>query len=184
MNHLCTLCQRTTSPSARTSPYPTTNRAQPPRSEASATGQQAENIPASAQQVKQIAKPPGEVNRPHRGGYNLRTTLAWNEEQWAEVQNFVKLIVTEKLNLSKSFTKQQTRDMNDVRQEILLRFPWLSIYSNFWVINDLVRSQLEYEKKRIQRARNAKIAEDLRAQAARAARRAALEAVDLAFSSS
>lgn len=86
MNHLCTLCQRTMSPSARMSPYPTTNCAQPPGSEASATGQQAENIPASAQQVKQIAKPLGEVNRPHRGGYNLQTTLAWNKEQWAKVQ--------------------------------------------------------------------------------------------------
>ena len=67
--------------------------------------------------------------------------------------------------------------------QLLARFPFLINYSNFWVINDLVRARLEYEKKRLQRERSTKVVEEQRARAGRQARRAALEAVEKAFSS-
>lgn len=67
--------------------------------------------------------------------------------------------------------------------QLLARFPFLINYSDLWVINDLVRSRLEYEGKRLRREKTARIVVELRAEAARQARRAALEAVESAFSS-
>ncbi|KAJ3992208.1 hypothetical protein F5050DRAFT_1811717 [Lentinula boryana] len=148
----CTLCQRTT--------------------ESSGTGQQ----------IGLIEKPRGEMSRPRRGGYNLRGVLAWSDEQWNEVTRFVRLTVTEKLDLEKPITKQKSGDIDDVRQVVLGRFPFLINYSNLWVIDDLVRSRLQYEKKRLQRDKNARMLAELRAEAVRQARRAAFEAVESAFS--
>lgn len=35
---------------------------------------------------KLIMKPPGEVNRPARGGYNLQATLSWDKDVYEEVR--------------------------------------------------------------------------------------------------
>ncbi|KAE9387327.1 hypothetical protein BT96DRAFT_948454 [Gymnopus androsaceus JB14] len=124
------------------------------------------------------------MSRSRRGGYNLRSALGWNAQQWSDVQSFIKEIVINNLDISKPLTKQETQKMSAVHQEVLSAFPFLVIYSDLWPIDDLVRARLGYEKKRLQREQTAKLVEESRVQARAAARRAALAAVDLALSTS
>ncbi|KAE9390356.1 hypothetical protein BT96DRAFT_1002318 [Gymnopus androsaceus JB14] len=94
MNPPSTLRQRTTESSARCVPYHIPDITQPTGSSGTEHG--------TEQQVGKIKKPPGEMSRPRRGGYNLQVALAWSDEQWDEVKPFVKLTVVNKLDLEEA----------------------------------------------------------------------------------
>lgn len=66
--------------------------------------------------------------------------------------------------------------------QVLNRFPFLINYADLWVIDDLVRSRLTYERRKAKRETDVRTIVELRAEAARQARRAAFEAIDSAYS--
>lgn len=77
-----------------------------------------------------IAKPPGEVNRPARGGYNLQTTLSWEKDVYDEVrvstflpaglwlmdfQKHIGALVHSHLNIQLKFSQQ---DLKPIREAV------------------------------------------------------------------
>ncbi|KAJ3715438.1 hypothetical protein C8R42DRAFT_645838 [Lentinula raphanica] len=110
-----------------------------------------------------IPKPEGEVGRPGRGGYNLQATLKWSRKTWRDVHNFVKHRVLDTMDCSLPYSEQPMFKLRAVREEALARFPFLNDYERLWVVDDLVRCRLKYEKSALKRKADAKLAEEARA---------------------
>ncbi|KAJ3723904.1 hypothetical protein C8R42DRAFT_641029 [Lentinula raphanica] len=106
----------------------------------------AEQITAISEPQALIPKPKGEVCRPGRGGYNLEHVLGWDKDDLEEVKRSVKEVVAQRLDCAKSFTKQSTISLESARQEARLQ-----VYANLWVINDLIRIRLMYERTALKR---------------------------------
>ncbi|KAJ3718159.1 hypothetical protein C8R42DRAFT_644034 [Lentinula raphanica] len=123
-----------------------------------------------------IPKPKGEVNRPGQGGYTLDRVLGWRHDVLIEVKQTVKTIVIEGLDCTKPFIQQSSTRLETVRQEILLKYPMLHMYTNLWAVNDLIRTQLALE--RAKRKRKEAASQSARI---REARRDALNAVLAAY---
>ncbi|KAJ3745229.1 hypothetical protein EV361DRAFT_954500 [Lentinula raphanica] len=112
-----------------------------------------------------IPKPEGEVGRPGRGGYNLRTTLNWPYKRWKLVHGFIRNRVLATLDCSLPFSDQPLLKLQAIRDEALTKFTFLSDYEKLWVVDDLVRCRLKYEKSALKRKADAKLAEEARAKA-------------------
>ncbi|KAJ4498991.1 hypothetical protein C8R41DRAFT_915651 [Lentinula lateritia] len=95
---------------------------------------------------KSIPKPPGEVGRPGRGGYNLRKIINWSKEDYDDVKDYVKLLVG-RLNCDVPFGQQPLVDIYSIRDEAVAKFEFLAQYDNTWVVDDLVRCRLQYQKR-------------------------------------
>ncbi|KAJ3754659.1 hypothetical protein EV360DRAFT_86631 [Lentinula raphanica] len=110
----------------------------------------AQSIPANPTTTSNkslIMKPPGEVNRPGRGGYAFDRAVGWSPSTLKEVKIYVKEVVLEELDWSKSFTKQSPAAMDAVRAKVLQKFGWMDVYVNSWAIDDLVQCRLALERK-------------------------------------
>ncbi|KAJ3739142.1 hypothetical protein EV360DRAFT_90494 [Lentinula raphanica] len=162
-------CRSSTTDQVRHTPYPSPSP-QP---------QQIADIllnPVSITDNSMIPKPKGEVNRPGRGGYTLDRVLGWRHDVLIEVKQTVKTIVIEGLDCTKPFIQQSSTRLETVRQEILLKYPMLHMYTNLWAVNDLIRTQLALE--RAKRKRKEAASQSARI---REARRDALNAVLAAY---
>ncbi|KAJ3898211.1 hypothetical protein F5879DRAFT_995029 [Lentinula edodes] len=94
---------------------------------------------------KMIPKPPGEVRRPGRGGYNLRKITNWPKQDYDDVKDYIKLLV-ERLDCDVPFGQQPLIDIRCIRDEAIAKFDFLAQYDNTWVMDDFVRCRLMYLK--------------------------------------
>ncbi|KAJ3770423.1 hypothetical protein FB446DRAFT_705447 [Lentinula raphanica] len=112
-----------------------------------------------------IPKPEGEVGRPGRGGYNLRATVKWPYKRWRLVHGFIRNRVLATMDCSLPFSDQPLLKLQAIRDEALTKFPFLSCYERLWVVDDLLRCRLKYEKSALKRKADAKLAQEARAKA-------------------
>ncbi|KAJ3925376.1 MAG: hypothetical protein NXY57DRAFT_967929 [Lentinula lateritia] len=63
-----------------------------------------------------ILKPPGEVGRPGRGGYNLRKVLGWSKQDYDNVKDFIKTLVA-RLDCNVPFTQLSLVDIIHIRDQ-------------------------------------------------------------------
>ncbi|KAJ3709919.1 hypothetical protein EV361DRAFT_955507 [Lentinula raphanica] len=114
-----------------------------------------------------IPKPEGEAGRPGRGGYNLQTILNWPNKRFKEVKGFIRTRAIATMNCSLPFSEQPLPKIQAIRDEAVIKFPFLSSYENLWVVDDFLRSRIKYEKSSIKRKADAKLAEEAREEAKR-----------------
>ncbi|KAJ3756599.1 hypothetical protein EV361DRAFT_869792 [Lentinula raphanica] len=132
---------RTSRPSIRASPYNT-----PKVSLDHAYEDRLSSSSIAHQRIHhKIAKPPGEVGRPGRGGYNLQKVLGWSKADYDEVKDFIKILVR-RLDCSIPFTEHSLFEIDSIRTKAIARFEFLALYSNDWVVDDFIRSRLKYER--------------------------------------
>ncbi|THU83950.1 hypothetical protein K435DRAFT_598785, partial [Dendrothele bispora CBS 962.96] len=93
-----------------------------------------------------IPKPDGEVGRPGRGGYNLKDALGLGDKQYRAVYKYITQLCQENLDLNVAYTLQDIDDLDLVRYEAQLEYPFLSNYSEEWATNDFIRRILKYRK--------------------------------------
>ncbi|KAL0569252.1 hypothetical protein V5O48_012717 [Marasmius crinis-equi] len=126
--------------------------------------------------LPKIAKPEGEAGRPKRGGYNLEEKLGWEDKLLSQVKSFVKSQVLASLTCSLPFTSQPADKLEEIRSAAIERFPLLRQYEDCWVVDDLVRCNLKYQKQKLVKEENQALAEKTRArEKARDERRALQE---------
>ncbi|KAJ3816611.1 hypothetical protein F5880DRAFT_1512507 [Lentinula raphanica] len=114
-------------------------------------------------QSGRIPKPDGEAGRPGRGGYSLQVTLKWPVKKWKTVQGFIRARVLETLDCSLPFSDQSLLRLQAIRDQATTKFPFLNDYENLWVVDDMIRSRLKYEKSALKRKTDAKLADEARA---------------------
>ncbi|KAJ3840928.1 hypothetical protein F5878DRAFT_611702 [Lentinula raphanica] len=101
--------------------------------------------PMRRSSIQEIQKPPGEVGRPGRGGYNLRNVLGWSKREYDDVKDFIRGLVL-CLDCNIPFTKQPLQDINFIRTQAVMQYGFLARYQHHWVVDDFVRCRLKYEK--------------------------------------
>ncbi|KAL0063777.1 hypothetical protein AAF712_009334 [Marasmius tenuissimus] len=95
-----------------------------------------------------IPKPEGEAGRPRRGGYNLEEQLGWEEKFFKQVKSFVKQAVIDKLDPLVPFTSQPSGQLQEIRDMTTAEFPALRRYVDCWVVDDLIRCLLKYQRQK------------------------------------
>ncbi|KAJ3743033.1 hypothetical protein DFH05DRAFT_1526548 [Lentinula detonsa] len=113
--------------------------------------------------MRKIEKPLGEVGRPGRGGYNLEAALDWPRSQLERVKRFIKTRVLDDLDCTVCFSDQPLERLASIRQQGLAKFPFLANYRRLWVVDDIIRCRLKYEKAEYVRKKNAKLASEVQA---------------------
>ncbi|KAL0575487.1 hypothetical protein V5O48_006491 [Marasmius crinis-equi] len=125
-----------------------------------------EDVPSSQTEdwdsLPKIAKPEGEAGRPKRGGYNLEEKLGWDDKLLSQVKSFVKGQVLASLTCSLPFTSQPADKLEEIRSAAIERFPLLRRYEDCWVVDDLVRCNLKYQKQKLVKEENQALAEKTR----------------------
>ncbi|KAJ3970633.1 hypothetical protein EV361DRAFT_993738 [Lentinula raphanica] len=107
-----------------------------------------------------IAKPPGEVGRPGRGGYNLRTELRWSVERFNKVKKYINGLVEQKLDCLQPLSKQTFAAVEEVRSMAVDKFIFLNDYHDNWAVDDFIRCHLKYRKQALQKIALGKEAAD------------------------
>ncbi|KAJ3720329.1 hypothetical protein C8R42DRAFT_722054 [Lentinula raphanica] len=110
-----------------------------------------------------IPKPDGEAGRPGRGGYSLQATLKWSVKKWRSVQGFIRSRVLETLDCSLPLSNQPLLRVQAIRDQASTKFPFLNDYENLWVVDDMIRSRLKYEKTALKRKTDSRLADEARA---------------------
>ncbi|KAJ3779647.1 hypothetical protein GGU10DRAFT_382084 [Lentinula aff. detonsa] len=100
--------------------------------------------------MRKIEKPLGEVGRPGWGGYNLEAALDWPRSQLKRVKTIWTAPSVFLIN-----------PWSDWRG--LAKFPFLANYRRLWVVDDIIRCRLKYEKAEYVRKKNAKLASEVQA---------------------
>ncbi|KAJ3745948.1 hypothetical protein FB446DRAFT_627755, partial [Lentinula raphanica] len=93
-----------------------------------------------------IPKPAGEVGRPGRGGYNLRTALSWSDSKYNKIKTYINDIVEDELDCWVPFSEQPLRNLEVVRDKARKRYAILGQYRNDWATDDFIRTRLKYRK--------------------------------------
>ncbi|KAJ3766546.1 hypothetical protein FB446DRAFT_608872, partial [Lentinula raphanica] len=93
-----------------------------------------------------IAKPPGEVSRPGRGGYNLRAELKWPAARFDKVKSYIDKLVENQLDCTQPLSKQIMTKVEDVRSQASAKFRFLDDYLDHWAVDDFIRCHLKYRK--------------------------------------
>ncbi|KAJ3764646.1 hypothetical protein FB446DRAFT_795902 [Lentinula raphanica] len=96
-----------------------------------------------------IRKPLGEVDKPSRGGYNLRITLGWADDRFNDVEKFIKEAIEKKLDTTQSFDQQPLSDLKEVREQAVRRYPFLNEYLGNWVVDDFIKRDLKHRRREI-----------------------------------
>ncbi|KJA13351.1 hypothetical protein HYPSUDRAFT_209620 [Hypholoma sublateritium FD-334 SS-4] len=91
-----------------------------------------------------IPKPPGEVGRPSRGGYTLKTVLGWPNKDYLRIKRFIKQAVRDHLDPSIKFSAQPEESIKVVQTLAANKFSVLSQYSACWPATDFIRAELHY----------------------------------------
>ncbi|KAL0064352.1 hypothetical protein AAF712_008652 [Marasmius tenuissimus] len=103
------------------------------------------------EEAEKIPKPRGEVGRPGGGGYHLERALGWPKAKFEQVTGFVRQQVLSIMDCAVPFTQQPEAELERVRAASVREFPWLSTYKDLWVIDDMVRSRLKYQRTAMRR---------------------------------
>ncbi|KAJ3769894.1 hypothetical protein FB446DRAFT_790974 [Lentinula raphanica] len=119
--------------------------------------------PHSEERSGGIPKPDGEAGRPGRGGYSLQATLKWSVKKWRSVQGFIRSRVLETLDCSLPLSDQPLLRVQAIRDQASTKFPFLNDYENLWVVDDMIRSRLKYEKTALKRKTDSRLADEARA---------------------
>ncbi|KAJ3710496.1 hypothetical protein C8R42DRAFT_729396 [Lentinula raphanica] len=107
-----------------------------------------------------IAKPPGEVGRPGRGGYNLRSELRWSVGRFNKVKKYINGLVEQKLDCLQPLSKQTLAAVQDVRSMAVDKYIFLNDYHDNWAVDDFIRCHLKYRKQALQKIALGKEAAD------------------------
>ncbi|OCB91481.1 hypothetical protein A7U60_g1256 [Sanghuangporus baumii] len=94
-----------------------------------------------------ILKPPGEVGRPQRGGYNLQRTLqdyGWDEKSFLSKRNFVHSLIDKHLEVNRSITFQDKRSIQKVIKLAKDQFPEFGAFKDAWPVLDMCKMHLRY----------------------------------------
>ncbi|KAJ3765838.1 hypothetical protein FB446DRAFT_709137 [Lentinula raphanica] len=108
-----------------------------------------------------IAKPPGEVGRPNRGGYNLCDALGWPKHEYKTVMKFINQAVEDHLVGDLPLRKQSMSAVQKVRNLTIKKYPILEEYKDLWVIDDFIRCHLKVRKAALRTEKLEKIVADL-----------------------
>ncbi len=120
-----------------------------------------------------IPKPRGQVGRPKLGGYNLQETLGWSSRVYESVvvrchhlgrtkltnsQDLVHKLTKEKLDLSKSFSKQEKKKIVKVCEAVRHEYAILKDYEHDWPVRDMLQLHLKYTAEASRRTETAETA--------------------------
>ncbi|KAF8227403.1 hypothetical protein L208DRAFT_1296815, partial [Tricholoma matsutake] len=92
-----------------------------------------------------ISKPPGEAGQPGWGGYTLEKAVAptWDKQVFERIQEYVKLVSKDELDLTKAYTHQKMGNILKVVDKVCRKkFPTVDKFDEAWPIHDLVRVHL------------------------------------------
>ncbi|TDL24043.1 hypothetical protein BD410DRAFT_703608, partial [Rickenella mellea] len=89
-----------------------------------------------------IRKPPGEVTRLKRGGYNLKDQVGWSQDIYDMVKEYLNELVEEHLDLDKCLSKQPRDNVYRTYQKAIERFPNLQRYEDDWVTAAFIGERL------------------------------------------
>ncbi|KAL0575277.1 hypothetical protein V5O48_006694 [Marasmius crinis-equi] len=98
-----------------------------------------------------IPKPHGDAGRPGNGGYTLEKALGWSKPEYETIREYVKEKALKKLNVSLAFAEQPANVLQSIRDAAVRRYSYLAHYEGLWVIDDIIRSVLKYEKAKIKK---------------------------------
>ncbi|KDR77444.1 hypothetical protein GALMADRAFT_138555 [Galerina marginata CBS 339.88] len=103
-----------------------------------------EEAPAQPPTSKKITKPSGEPGRPGSGGYSIDDALAsWGKEEVLKVNKLVKKLADLKLDKTKSYSKQNSKKVNDICQEVSRHHDIIEKYEDFWPIRGMLKMHLK-----------------------------------------
>ncbi|KAF9072146.1 hypothetical protein BDP27DRAFT_1418288 [Rhodocollybia butyracea] len=105
-----------------------------------------------------VPKPPGEVGRPGRGGYNLRVQLQWTDEKYDKIKAFINKLVNDKLDCTISITQQIATKLEAVQAQAISKYPLLDEYRDHWVLNDFIKNRLKVCKAALHKEELEKVA--------------------------
>ncbi|KAF9523443.1 hypothetical protein CPB83DRAFT_898751 [Crepidotus variabilis] len=107
-------------------------------------------------QASKIPKPQGEPGRPGYGGYTLATELTgWTNQDYADVNNYVKAKATAILNTRLLYNKQVEAKLAQVCDKAKQHFPILCKYEAEWPVRDLLKLHLKYTLEQYRKATRA-----------------------------
>ncbi|KAL5511026.1 hypothetical protein ACEPAG_3745 [Sanghuangporus baumii] len=101
-----------------------------------------------------IRKPPGEVGRPGRGGYNLQKTLrdlGWSTKSFEKKKKVVFDLIDGHLDTGMSFAYQDDDAVQAVIDAAKERFPEFGDFKDAWPILDFCKLRLKYTASRAKR---------------------------------
>ncbi|KAF9000163.1 hypothetical protein BDQ17DRAFT_1427415 [Cyathus striatus] len=90
-----------------------------------------------------IKKPPGQVNRPNLGGFNLQDALNWKRGDYEKFQAYVYKLANAKLDTTQCLTQQESQKLETVYRAAEHKFDKLRIYEDHWLIRELLKSHLK-----------------------------------------
>ncbi|KLO05668.1 hypothetical protein SCHPADRAFT_946722 [Schizopora paradoxa] len=83
-------------------------------------------------------KPPGEVGRISRNGYNLKEVLGWSKDEYTCVQKSMRTLAQKHLDTSQLLSKQKSKSVKDVYKLAKEMHPILATFEKDWVIDDFL----------------------------------------------
>ncbi|KAL5537299.1 hypothetical protein ACEPAF_1122 [Sanghuangporus sanghuang] len=101
-----------------------------------------------------IRKPPGEVGRPGRGGYNLQTLLrnyGWSTKSFEKMREYIFKLIDKHLDTGLSFIYQDDEAVQTVVDAATKHFPQFKDFKNAWPILDFCKMRLKYTASRSRR---------------------------------
>ncbi|KAF8981328.1 hypothetical protein BDQ17DRAFT_1438463 [Cyathus striatus] len=98
-------------------------------------------IPSPGEQT--IKKPPGQVNRPNSGGFNLQDALNWKQGDYEKFQAYVYKLANAKLDTMQCLTQQESQKLETVYRAAECKFDKLHIYEDHWPIHELLKLHLK-----------------------------------------
>ncbi|KAL5499160.1 hypothetical protein ACEPAH_1678 [Sanghuangporus vaninii] len=101
-----------------------------------------------------IRKPPGEVGRPGRGGYNLQAVLrsyGWSTKSFEKKRKYIFKLIDKHLDTGLSFIYQDDEAVQTVVDAATKHFPQFKDFKNAWPILDFCKMCLKYTASRSRR---------------------------------
>ncbi|KLO04504.1 hypothetical protein SCHPADRAFT_1003275 [Schizopora paradoxa] len=99
----------------------------------------------------EIPKPPGEVSRISRGGYNLEEKLGWSKSEYGKVQKGIRELAKAHLNMTAILSEQDENSLKTVFQLAKLQHPILNDYIGDWALEDFLSIMLKNSADRLKR---------------------------------
>ncbi|KAG2746046.1 hypothetical protein P692DRAFT_20740112 [Suillus brevipes Sb2] len=93
--------------------------------------------------TSKITKPEGEAGRPGRGGYNLETALCWDALRFKQFKDSVHRSINKHCDTHKSKTHQTPTALIHVQNDVIVQFPELHDYQDYWPVGDVIQMQLK-----------------------------------------
>ncbi|KAI6137768.1 hypothetical protein BKA82DRAFT_4022803 [Pisolithus tinctorius] len=96
------------------------------------------DLTSSIQLELKVPKPPGEPGHPGRGSYTLETVLNLNQKKYMHA------LINKHLDTKKCLSVQDPALLKVICQKAVDKFLDLEVYSNYWIVNDMIMMRLKY----------------------------------------